>query len=104
MIQHTHLTDPPESGQLSLVPRVESSPPLSEPAPVTTWAEIVAIDPEILDVIAYAKTIREPNWIDYSRLKASLSRLVGWGARDPRLASYQAYELAIDQLLEVLGL
>ncbi len=97
MCQQRQCIDPPLSGQLVDVP-------LAEPAPVTTWAEIVAIDPDIPVIIAEAEAIPVPSWVDYAVLKSSLSKLVGWSARAPRLSSQEAYTIATRKLLEALRL
>ena len=55
-------------------------------------------------VFADAAAIQHPTWLDYERLKRRLSRIVGWGALDPRHASSDAYDAAIRRLAQELGL
>lgn len=69
-----------------------------------TWTQIVAIEPSLQDIIAEAKAIPDPWWDDYSELKMRLSALVGTGARNQRLRNCQAYDVAIDKLVEALRL
>lgn len=70
----------------------------------TTWQDIIAVEPRLAAIIGEAAAIRKPWWDDYSRLKLRLSQLVGWEARDQRLRTHQAYDVAIDRLAEALRL
>lgn len=69
-----------------------------------TWHEITTLEPALAGIIAEAAAIRNPWWDDYSRLKGRLSALVGFGARNPRLRSCVAYDVAIDRLVEAIRL
>ena len=40
----------------------------------------------------------------YSEIKRSTTKLVGWGARDPRLRSSDAYDCFYDYILDELNL
>lgn len=72
--------------------------------PPPTWHEITTLEPALAGIIAEAAAIRNPWWDDYSRLKGRLSALVGFGARNPRLRSCVAYDVAIDRLVEAIRL
>lgn len=63
---------------------------------------IIAIEPEIRDIINEAGAIRDPDWHDYESLKRRLKQLVGWLARNPRLQTSDAYDAAMHKLTEVL--
>lgn len=72
--------------------------------PALTLARVITIDPSIGTLLQRARCVPRASWRTYERLQAELSRYVGWGAADPRLASSRAYELAISALVEALDL
>ncbi len=69
-----------------------------------SYDQIVAIEPKVAEIVRMAREIGRPTWEDYSRLKGHLSWLVGWGAKDKRLASTQAYDAALSVMVEALGI
>ena len=81
-----------------------TTPTIATNAPPPTWHEITALEPALAGIIAEAAALKNPWWDDYSRLKGRLSELVGFGARDERLRSCVAYDLAIDKLVEAIRL
>ena len=71
-----------------------------------TWAELVAVEPRVDVILGEARKARRQSgnrWAAYSYFKARLSKLVGWDARNPRLASSACYDVAIRQLTKALG-
>jgi hypothetical protein len=81
-----------------------TTPTSATDPPPPTWHEITALEPALAGIIAEAAALKNPWWDDYSRLKGRLSELVGFGARDERLRSCVAYDLAIDKLVEAIRL
>lgn len=96
MFAHTHPTETVAHGQLSVNP--------DSPVPALGWREIVAIEPDVAAVIAEARAIKSPSWLNYSLFKGSLLNFVGYGAKHPRLQSPVAYDIAIRKLVEALRL
>lgn len=58
------------------------------------WAYLASAEPRLRDIAAEARS-RPWSIARYERAKRRISRLVGWHARDPRLASSAAYEVAV---------
>lgn len=75
------------------------------PVPVTSWEQIIAIEPRLERVIKEARRRRGQGnpWRHYQELKRVLSKHVGWCAPNPRLRSDHAYSAAVSRLAEALG-
>jgi len=72
-----------------------------------TLAAIVEREPRVGELLEDARQLEDADWEDYSWYKSILSRFMGWGApadADPLLGSSEAYMVAIDALVEALGL
>ena len=74
------------------------------PPPRPSWSELCAIAPRLAIVEADARRLRQsPNrWAIYESLKRRLNALVGWSATDSRLATGDAYEVAIAAVLSAI--
>jgi hypothetical protein len=81
------------------------------PASELTWGRILDEEPAILDVLAELE--RAPGASEYARWhafveehgttpKVALSKLAGWGARNPRLRSQRAYEAVMERMWDLL--
>lgn len=105
-----HTTTPPAAARAGVITRTAATWTHDmATTPTTTtgtlaWEQIATLEPALAGIIAEAAAIKSPWWDDYSRLKGRLSELVGFGARNPRLRSCVAYDLAIDKMVEALGL
>jgi len=69
--------------------------------------QMIAIEPRLGILLQSARNLKtrgRTDWHDYAHFKRRLSRLVGHGAEDDRLASCDCYEVAIVALTEGLGL
>ncbi|EMI40532.1 hypothetical protein [Rhodopirellula sp. SWK7] len=75
-------------------------PPIAPPDN-PTWNDLVAIEPRLKPLAAYAATSR---WSvsRYESLKRRVGRLVGWHSRNPRLSSSRCYEIAVWYLAGLL--
>jgi hypothetical protein len=70
------------------------------------WAQIVRIEPALAELLKEIEAVKDDlarpafcasaTWVD--QVKPRLCQLVGWGARDSRLRSMQAYEAACEVL------
>ena len=83
------------------------APVLWPPSKPVTLNWLIAVEPELLDVLAEARRTRRrrrPSWGDYEHGKRRLQRLVGWGARCERLGTAQAFDIAVAALRDALGL
>ena len=75
-----------------------------------TWAKIIEIEPRLKRAYKIAKNENKDelpenycaNEIFYRRLKPEIVELVGWSARDRRLRSSQAYDIAYEKILNAL--
>lgn len=73
-----------------------------------TWQEIVSVEPHLHRMFDEAKKVDGSekyfcaNDIWYERFKPQLKYLVGWYAKDPRLASMDCYDLAYQKIYKVL--
>ena len=79
---------------------------IPQPAPITRWEQIIAIEPRLERVIDEARRRRGRDgnpWRSYEELKRILSRHVGRDASIGRLRSDEAYNVAIARLTETLG-
>lgn len=87
---------------IELVPSVFPIVVASPPRP--SWSALCAIEPRLAIVEANARRLRRsPNrWAVYESLKRRLNALVGWGATDSRLATSDAYEVAIAAVLSAI--
>jgi hypothetical protein len=86
------------------------------PATVPTFADLVAVEPALGQLLATAKAYRKnvppkfcanAAWYGYGNfwgrgLKARLSRLVGWDAAREELRTEEAYDLAYDTIYRAL--
>jgi len=80
------------------------------PAMELTMKRILEEEPEILNVFAELERTQGrgmKGWHAFvdrhgTSPKAALSRLVGWGARNPRLRSQRAYEKVISRMWDLL--
>lgn len=72
--------------------------------PCETLAEMIEAEPQIGILIEQARSIRRADFHDYERFKQQLNRIVGWDAKNPRLATEDCYDLAIDALTDALNL
>jgi hypothetical protein len=81
------------------------------PARELTWQRIISEEPSILDVLAALEKATGDS--EYSRWhayvekhgttpKAALSKMVGWGARNPALRSQRAYEMVMDAMWDLI--
>tara|TARA_R110002073_G_scaffold332412_2_gene518472 strand:- start:17822 stop:18082 length:261 start_codon:yes stop_codon:yes gene_type:complete len=70
------------------------------------WADLVAIEPRLLEVERlaqhYASVSKEYNARDYESVKREMRRFVGWDASDERLASESVFTITLDHLLSTL--
>jgi len=61
-------------------------------APTLTWPQIMAIEPSLRHLKGAARW--RGSWRRYEQLKAAMSRLVGWHARNPQLRDPDIYDTA----------
>lgn len=78
---------------------------------LTTWADLLALDPALRDIDVmmanFKPIIRAGNqWELYERVKAQLTRRVGWRAdhAPPELQTSEAFDIGIDHITDVLGI
>ena len=64
-----------------------------------TWSEMVAIDNRLAELKAYSRTMAF-TWTNYERIKCGLKSILGWGSLNPKLATSEAYEVAINSILQ----
>lgn len=72
-----------------------------------TWADLLAAEPRLADLLAAARGIRRPTWHDYETYRRRLSCLVGWDApasAHPLLRTCAAYTTCIGRLGDALRL
>lgn len=78
-----------------------------EPLKFTTWEEVTAAEPRLLELEAKCKQLAPMagphNWPIYSAMKREWSRLVGWTAGRPEMRDSSGYEIVLDHLVDVLG-
>jgi hypothetical protein len=75
-----------------------------------TWARILEEEPAVAKVFAELRAVPKGNyrrWRHYVKVrgtspKADLAKLVGWHARNPRLRSQKAYEMAIERMWDLV--
>jgi len=58
------------------------------------------LEQEVRESKGKRRSLRDRLW--YQRFKPQLSKLVGFGAKDPRLASCEAYDAVCDHLIDLL--
>ena len=63
--------------------------------------QLKELEREVLANRAQRRSHRERLW--YQRFKPQLSKLVGFGANNPRLTSCEAYDAVCDHLISLLG-
>lgn len=70
-----------------------------------TIGQIIRLSPEVGAVLRDAASCEDRYWFAYEAHKRQLQRLVGWDAEDgapAQLKTFQAYEVAIAALVDVL--
>jgi len=76
-----------------------------------TWKELTAAEPRLVALLKEARAVKDNGgpsfcankvWYRPGGLKSRLVELVGWGARDPKLRSVEAYDLAYTKVYGVL--
>jgi hypothetical protein len=72
--------------------------------PQLNIGDIIDICPQVGRILDDASDIYRATDHDYIALRRRLSRFVGWGARDNRLCSPEAYEAAVVALAGALRL
>lgn len=78
---------------------------------ISTWADLLAIDPTLREVdrqIAFwrDRITSRNQWQIYERMKVQVSRRVGWEAdhAPDELRTHTAYEIAIQHICDELGI
>jgi hypothetical protein len=79
---------------------------------ILSWAEIVAIEPQVELIVAAARSITYDPEAEYScgprefhepgGFKDQLSEYVGWRACEPRLRTERAYDIVYDKVRRAL--
>jgi len=75
-----------------------------------TWEDIIEIEPRLKELYQIAKNEDRPdlpanycaNEIFHKQLKPKITRLAGWGARNPELRSCRAYDVAYHKIVDAL--
>ena len=70
--------------------------------PIVSLSEIVALEPQIAQVLRQAKRVRHPTWRAYERYKSQLSGLVGSDARNADLRNSAVFCVTIRALCDAL--
>ena len=69
---------------------------------LATWPELVAIEPELLDVEKFVRGLPEDRtYNDWERVKNRFKSLVGWNSRRPALQNYRAHDACYRYLLDI---
>lgn len=68
-----------------------------------SWWAMVRVEPRLYAVTALAASLRESGggWSEWEQVKRKLSRLVGWDAENPLLATEAHYDAAYETVLRV---
>ncbi len=67
-----------------------------------TWPEMLVLEPRLAPLEKLARHMRGDRWRNREILRRLASKLVGWDARNPLLATDRAFEIAMDHLQSVL--
>ncbi|TWT91655.1 hypothetical protein [Neorhodopirellula pilleata] len=81
----------------SATPPPDGGPPIQPAAAPKTWNDLTEIEPRLINIASDAAAQR---WslARYEAMECRVRRFVGWHARDPRLGSSAAYEIAVSHL------
>ena len=88
-------------------PSVPLTPACVEPPLRVQWARLVAEEPELASLEREVRALRRGRGYNqeafYQReMKPWLRQLVGWGARNPKLRTSRAFEIAVRYLYDLL--